>query len=93
MRKTLALSLIAASLLAGGSAYARQAGNDGFNVMNPATPDPEAVMENQLNGALPQGGQVGAVQFQSRIQSETATRNAPGTPDHAWGQENALNGA
>ncbi len=93
MRKALALTLITASLVAGGSAYARQAGNDGFNVMNPATPDPEAVMGNQLNGALPQGGQFGSVRIQSGIQSDTTSRNAPGAPDHAWGQENALNGA
>ncbi len=42
-------------------------------------------MENQLNRALPQGGQFGSVHVQSHIQSDTASRNAPGAPDHAWG--------
>lgn len=61
LRKTLALAIVGASLVAGGSAFARQAGNDGFDVMNPATPDPEAITANALNGPSPQGTDQGKV--------------------------------
>lgn len=85
MRKTLAYTLIAASLFAGGSAFARGAGNEGFNVMSPATPDPEAVLASQLNNGWADLGQ--QIQVPSRIQGDTAV------PAHAGGQENALYGS
>ncbi len=91
MRKTLALTLIAASLVAGGSAFARGAGNNGYDVMSPSTPDPEAVVTAPFTGGTPSGADLGSAQ--SHAKAGQPMNALPGASEHAWGQENALYGS